>query len=114
MTIRELINEYRNKLVDASSLSPDVASRTLVELTALIGNLNEEILKRKIAFNDKKLAYMIEIKSVAKAQVMAETSPEYIAYEEVKMSLDLMKEMIRGLKYYLRSQEDEYKLSKNL
>lgn len=114
MNIREIINQYRDKLRDTNTLTPEVAAKILVELSSLLGNLNEVLLERQMAFNDMKMQCLDEIKSVAKAVVKAETTKEYRDYQEVKGYIELTKEMIRGLKYYLRSSGDEYGYSKNI
>jgi hypothetical protein len=114
MTIRETINEYRNKIRDCSNLGPSEASKYLVELSALTGNVNEELLKVMMDYNYKKSEFLTEIKSVAKAEVKAQCTEEYRRLQEVKGYRDLIVELIRSLKYFLRSLEDERSFSKHL
>jgi hypothetical protein len=112
MSIREMIDEYRNKIKDASSLEPDQASRYIVELSSIMGNVNQELLAKQMLYNEAKLKCLDEEKSVARAAMKAETTDAYRAYQEVKGYRDLLVEMIRGLKYYLRSQDDENSFGK--
>jgi hypothetical protein len=107
-TIREMITDYKNRLSDMSNITPDEASKILVELSALWGNVNTKLIEALMEYNKVKLDYLKEIKSVARAVVSAETSVEYQWYQEVKGFSELIKEMTRSLKYYIRSCEDEY------
>jgi len=113
-TIRIIIDEKRNEIKKANNLYPQRASEIIVELSALIGNINDELLKRQMAFNEKKMFYLAKIKSVAKADVEAQCTEEYRQYQEAKGYRELITEMIRGLKYYLRAVEDEKSFSKHI
>ena len=111
-TIREMILKHQNKLANAGDLSPDDASKILVELTALMGNVNSALLDAQMLFNEKKMNILDEVKAVARAQIRAETTQEYRYYQEVKGYRELLMEMTRGLKYYLRANEEEYQVNK--
>ena len=111
-TIREMIDDYRNKIKDATDLQGEEASRYIVELSSIMGNLNQHLLDTQMEYNKKKLELLGEIKSVAKATVSAETTEEYRAYQEAKGYKDVLVEMIRGLKLYVRAKGDEYGFSK--
>ena len=112
-SLREIINEYRNKIKDSTNLTPELAANYLVEITSYMGNVNERLLDAQMAYNDKLQDTLDEIKSVAKAQIKAQCSQEYRNLQEVKGYQSLMTEIIRGLKYYLRALGDEYGFSKS-
>lgn len=107
-TIREIINGYQKRLTNMNDMTPNEASKILVELSAFWGNVNSKLIETQMEFNKHKLKCLDEVKSVAKAQVMAETSMEWQWYQEVKGYSELVKEMIRGIKYYVRTCQDEY------
>ena len=107
MTIREQIIQYKDKLSSKKELTPEDASKILVELTAIWGNVNSNLIDAQMDFNKIKLKYLDEGTSVAKAEIKAQISDEYKWYQEVKGYSELVKEMIRGLKYYLRACQDE-------
>lgn len=66
-----------------------------------------------MSYNQVKSNILDEIKSVAKAEVKAQCTDEYRQLQEIKGYQSLVTEMIRGLKYYCRSLEDEMQFSKN-
>jgi len=112
--IRQIIDKYRDRLTNSLDLQQPEASQYLVELSALMGNVNLELIGRQMAFNKKKLEYLDEIKSVAKADVKARTSDEYRLLEEVKGYKEVLLELTRALKYFLKALQDEQQTSKNL
>jgi hypothetical protein len=108
-TIRERIQEYQSRLSDMSSVDMMTARKILVELTSYWGNVNQELVRAMSDYNRVKMEYLKEIKSVARAVVAAETSMEWQWWQEVKGYSELIKEMTRSLKYFLRASEDEYR-----
>lgn len=111
MTLREIINKYRNEIKE--DLQPHRASEILVELSSLQGNINDEIRKRDMEYNVKlRDCYKAESKA-NRAKIEAEISPEY---ENMRKTKDIGREvtdMIRSLKYYLRVKEDELRNAHN-
>jgi len=112
-TTRDIINKYRNRLADASSLSPPEASQYIVELASYMGNITELLIEKQMIYNKKKSECLDEVKSVAKADVKAQCSEEYKEWQEVKGYLALIIELIRACKYYVRASEDEQSFSKH-
>jgi hypothetical protein len=113
MNLREKLQAYQSRLINASTLQPDEAGRIIVELTSYMSNLNAKLLETQLAYNQKHLEIMEEVRSVAKSSLVAQTTQEWRDYQEVKGWIDVVREMIRGLKFYIRSNEDEYSLSKH-
>jgi len=109
MTIREMIEDLRVECLDSSVLTPARASEILVELTALFSNVNEEIRKRDMEYNKILLKTYEEETKANRAKIKAETSPEYEAKRIAKDTKEVLNELIGSLKYYLRSQEQEFK-----
>lgn len=114
-TIREIINNYRNRLINASQLTPKEASETIVELSALMGNITEEIQKREFDYNTALLELLKKEKmTVARAKIEAQVSAEYGELQTAKGQKEMTLELIRSLKYLLRIMESEFEVSKNL
>lgn len=112
MQTRELYKTFRERM-SRGSLSPKEASDIIVRLSAIMGNYSDALLDKQMAFNEKKAECLEKIKSVAKAQVMAECSKEYRDFQEIKGERENIVEMIRSLKYYMRSMEDDFRSSGN-
>lgn len=112
MTIREIIAKHQTE-VSKGNMSPDRAAEILVELSALIGNILDEIQRREVAYNKLLLLSLEEEKSANKARIKAEVSEEYGNLRTAKNTYEVTKEMIRALKYLLRAKEEEWRQSNN-
>jgi hypothetical protein len=106
-TIRDLVAEYQLR-VTKENLGPAEAAEILKDLTALIGNVNTEIRQADFEYSKKLLScYELEEKA-NRAKIMAEVSPEYMRKREAKDTKELVIELIRSLKYYLKAFAEEY------
>ena len=85
--IRDQIKKIQNEVKDAQDLFPARASELLMTLSALLGNINDEI-------RDSEMKYI---------------SPEYKRKIEARNTKELAIELMRSLKYFLRAREDEFK-----
>ena len=47
-----------------------------------------------------------------RAKIRAETTPEFARKQEARDTKELVQEMVRALKYYLRSLEEEMRLAR--
>lgn len=110
-TIRERVSDIQNELL-AGNLTPARASEMLVELAAIFGNINDEIRVRDVEYNKTLLQYLESEEKANRAKIKAETTPEYIAKRTARDTKDLALELIRSLKYYLKSAEDEFGVGK--
>ena len=109
MNIREIIVAKSNMLRDVAELGPGKASEELVELASLLSSLNAEIADKQWIFNTKKQMCLDEHKSAAKAKIYAEASQEWKDYIDRVMQKEAVEELLRAVKYYLRSAEAEYR-----
>lgn len=107
MTIRERIANYQSEIL-AGNLLPERASEIMTELSALIGNILEEITTREIIYNKKLLEYLENEKTAVKAKIKAETSFEYENMRTAQNTEKVATELIRSLKYLLKAKSDEY------
>lgn len=114
MSIRDIINQRQIECRNSEQLFPERASQILVELSAILGNINSEILEREIAYNKRLLSCYEKESKANRAKILAETSEEYIALREAKNAEVCAVEMIRSLKYFLKVREEELRQSKYL
>ena len=106
-TIRDLITEKSLKHRDVEKLGPVIAAQELVELSSLLSSLNAEIADTQFALNQKRSELLVEAKSVARARLLAESTPEWKSWFDRVMQRDALLELIRAIKYYLRAMKDE-------
>jgi hypothetical protein len=109
MSIREMIDNYRNEIHN-TDLTPSRASEILVELSALVGNVAEELKNREMEYNRRFFALLTAQegrKSVALAKAESLTTPEWEAVREAQNSRETLMELIRSLKYYLKTKLEE-------
>lgn len=114
MTVREMIDGYRARLLTSKDMHGNEASQILVELSALVGNVNEEIVRTTMAYN-RQLNGLLSTPNMtaASAKIRAEASEEYEGMLRAKGYLVLVTEMIRSLKFRLKSLETEERLTMN-
>lgn len=110
MTIRDIIKNFQTEIRN-TDLQPERAAEILSKSAALFGNVNDVIRERSMIYNKKLLEILGNEKSVAKAKVIAETTPEFESYLEAKGTKEALLELIRSLKYFLKAKEEEYKTS---
>lgn len=110
-TVRQRVRRIQRDL-RSDLLTPEVARQSLVKLTALLGNVNDE---QRAADAEYKLVLLkcLETESKAnRARIVAETSPEYGRAREAHDTEKLVVEMIRSCKAYLRSLDEEMRLAR--
>jgi hypothetical protein len=111
VSIRERVRAIQKQLRDGA-LTPDVARESLVQLTALLGNIHDE---QREADHEYKLVLVGALsteKRANRARIVAETSPQYARAREAKDTAVLVVEMIRSCRAYLRSLDEELKLAR--
>lgn len=110
-TVRSLVREMQVEIRDTPDLLPDRAAELLNRLTALLGNCNDEIREADQGYAMRLLACMETVKAANRARVLAETSPEFSRRQEARDTKELVLELARSLKYYLKAKQDERQLS---
>lgn len=112
MTVRELVKQYQRE-IQTTTLDADRAAVLLTKLTALLGPCNDEVRNADALYAQKLLFCLDDYKSAAKARIAAETSPEFARKAEARDVKELVLELARALKYYLRSKADETALTRS-
>jgi len=105
-TIREIIVSSQNEILKGNLL-PQRAAEMMTELSAVIGNLNDEITKRDMEYNKVLLDYYDKEATANRAKIKAGITPEYEAMRTARNTKELAVELIRSLKYFLKSFEEE-------
>ena len=93
-------------------LYPQRAAKILTELSAMLGNICDQIRTTDIVYNKKLLECYKKEEKANRAKILAETTQEYSDKMEARDTKEVVMEMIRSLKYYLRSREEEYREGK--
>jgi hypothetical protein len=111
VSIRERIREIQKHLRDGA-LTPDMARESLVTLTALMGNVNDELREADHEYKLVLLGCLQGDEAANRARIRAEVTPQYQRAREAKDTQALVVEMIRSCKSYLRSLDEEMRLSR--
>ena len=109
--VRSLVKSAQREIA-AGQLEPQQAADLLMKLTALLGNINDEIREADAAYATVLLRHLDGEEAVNRAKIRAEISPEYLRRKEARDTKELTQEMIRALKYYMRSVEEELRLTR--
>ena len=106
-TVRGLVRDVQVEVRDTPDLLPDRAAALLNRLTALFGNINDEIREADAAYAVVLLAHLESEDAANRAKIRAETTPAYQRKREARDTKELAMEIARSLKYFLRVKEDE-------
>lgn len=106
MSVRDLITEVSER-VKKGDLPPSIAAEDLNTLSALIGNILDEVLEADFEYSKVLLKCLDNESKANRAKIVAETSPEFMRRQRARNTKELALEMMRSLKYYLRNKEDE-------
>src|SRR5262245_37993045 len=96
-TVRGLIREFQVEIRE-TELQPDRAADLLNRLSALIGNVNEEIREADAIYAGVLLKHLESEEAANRAKIRAETTPEYQRKREARDTKELAMELIRSLK----------------
>lgn len=113
MTVRELVRSYQREIRETPDLLPDRAAEILTHLCALLGNVNDEIRAADAAFANVLLGYLESEEKANRARIRAETSQEYQRKREARDTKELVVELVRSLKYFLRSKTEELQYARH-
>jgi hypothetical protein len=109
VTVRSLIREIQVDIRD-TDLQPNQAADYLAKLTALYGNVLDEVRESEMAYNAVLMAAFSGEEAANRAKIRAQASPEYGRFREAKDTEKLTLELIRSLKHYLRMKAEEMRL----
>jgi hypothetical protein len=110
-SIRERVKKIQGELRDGA-LTPDLTRESLVMLTALLGNVHDE---QRAADHEYKMVLLGAMRTESKAnraRIAAEVTPQYQRAKEAQHTAELVVEMIRSCKVYLKSLDTEMQLAR--
>jgi len=110
-TITKIIEDIRNEVAN-TDLLPERAAELLTKLSALLGNILNEITRRDMEYNKILLEFLKNEKSANRAKIVAGTTEEYKTMRDARNAEKVAIELIRSLKYYLNTKSDEYEAGK--
>ena len=113
MTVRELVKSYQREVQQTPDLQPDRAAELLMQLTSLLGNCSDEIREADSEYAVTLLHFLDTEKKANRAKIRAEISPEYRRKQEARDTKDLVIELARSLKYFLRAKSEEMQMARH-
>jgi hypothetical protein len=111
VTVRSLIREIQVEVRDCELL-PDRASELLLKLTALYANVLDEVRASEMDYNGVLLGFLNGDEAANRARIRAQASPQYGRAREAKDTERLTLELIRSLKKFMASKQEEMRLSR--
>jgi hypothetical protein len=110
-SVREWVKAIQLEVRD-TDLQPDRAAELLVQLTALLGNTNDEIREADANYAIVLLSFLEANEAANRAKIRAETTPAYQRKREARDTKELVVELCRSLKYLIRSNEEAMRLAR--
>jgi hypothetical protein len=113
VTVREMVRGYQREVQQTADLQPDRAADLLMKLTSLLGNCADEIRDADSEYAVTLLHLLDTEKKANRARIRAEISPEYRRKQEARDTKELVVELSRSLKYFLKAKSDELQLARH-
>lgn len=106
VTVDTILDSLQLWVEDKHPIGPTIWIDASAKLTVLVGDIQEELflLEQKIA--QKKLEYIEQGDSVAKAKVKIEGSDEYLESKKLIAKIDRITELVRISKLQARMSSD--------
>ena len=108
MSIREQIKVIQQE-IGQGDIPPTRAVEMLNQLSALLGNINDQIILCDNSYAKRLLLEYEESEKANRAKIKAEISDEYRDKMVARATKELTVELIRSLKYFIRSLETVYR-----
>lgn len=111
MTVRDRIRRIQRDFIAVKPVA-STARDYLIELTALSGNVSDEVRESEAAYREV-LADALSAEGKAnRAKMRAERTPEFSRYREAKDTMELVKQLIISTRTYVRSVDEESRLAR--
>jgi len=111
VSVRELVDKARMEVL-AGELQPIRVGELASELSALLGNIFQEIREADMAFNAVYAACLDQEGKANRAKIRAELTPEYQRKREAHDYHAVTLELVRSLRKLQDSQIGEMRLSR--
>lgn len=110
MTVREMVDAVRREVL-AGNLSPVRAAELHVRLSALLGNIFEEIREADMAYNAVYAGFLDTEGKANRAKIRAELSQEYRRKREAHDYHKVTEQLILSLKKMQSALETEMRMT---
>lgn len=110
-TVRDMVGELRREVM-AGELAPSRAAEIATQLSALLGNISQEIRESDMAFNAVYARCLDEEGKANRAKIRAELTPEYLRKREAHDLHMVTVEMVRSLRKMQDTFRDEMRLAR--
>lgn len=110
MSTPDRIAEIQAELAEGS-LSPLVAREALIQLTAYYASCSQAFTAADLLYKSVLRDCLVRHETAAQARIMAEGSSEYRQLREAQDAQRSALELIRSVKAYMRSMEEEQRLA---
>ena len=111
MTIRDMLARLRSEVI-AGDLSPARAGEIATQLSALLGNVTQEIREADMAYNAVFAKCLDEEGKANRARIRAELTQEYLRKREAHDLQLVTVEMVRSLRKMQDTFRDEMRLAR--
>ena len=105
-TLRETIQDIQNEIL-SKDLLPDRTAELLTIISALYGNILDQIKDTEMAYNKVLLFHLDEEKTANRAKIKAEITQEYSNLKDAINTEKVAIQLIRSLGKFLRVKENE-------
>ena len=112
LSVRDMVRGIQREMRDSVDLLPDRAAEMLNQATALLGNVLDELRAADMDYKRILLHCLRTAEKANRAKIEAETSPQFARFQEARDMKVLTVEMIHSLKAFLRSKQEEMRLSR--
>lgn len=112
MTVTQRVIAIRREVRETPDLLPDRAMELLIQLTALYGNILDELRQADMDYNGVLLNALSGEEAANRARIRAQATPEYGRLRAAKDVEKEVLEMVRTLKAFTKSKAEEMRLSK--
>lgn len=111
MSVRDLITKIRREVI-AGGLSDLRVGEVAAQLSALLGNIDEEGRAAEMAYNRIFAKCLDEHEKVNRAEVQAKLTPEYERLREAQGTEKVTLEMIRSLRRLQDTAREQMRLQR--
>jgi hypothetical protein len=111
VTVRSLVEEIQAEVKESAELLPARAADLLNRLTALYGNVLEDMTAADIAYNHVMAGALTSEDAANRAKVRAQTTPQYAEMRRAHNLEKLTVELIRTLKTFIKAKTEELRFS---
>ena len=109
ITVDTILESLQLWVEDRQPIAPHVWIDASAKLTVLVGDIQEDLFLLNQKISQKKLEYIEQGDSVAKAKVRIESSDEYLQSQKLIAKIDRITELVRISKLQARMSSDNIK-----